>query len=98
MFLCAAGNAGMATGGSGDALAGVIGSLLAQNHHRIGVDLTATEIAAAGVYLHARAGDLAAEEIGEYGMLPSDLIERIPLVCKGFSETRTHITIDGDYD
>lgn len=98
VFLCAAGNAGMARGGSGDALAGIIGSLLAQNHHRIGADLTMAEIAAAGVYLHARAGDLAAEEIGEYGMLPSDLIERIPLVCKGFSETRTHITIDGDYD
>ena len=89
VFLCAAGNAGMARGGSGDVLAGVIGSLLAQNRHRIGVDLTATEIAAAGVYLHAKAGDLAAEEIGEYGMLPSDLIERIPLVCKGFSNSRT---------
>jgi NAD(P)H-hydrate epimerase len=91
VFICAAGNAGMATGGSGDALAGVIGSLLAQNHHRIGVDLTVSEIAAAGVYLHARAGDLAAEEIGEYGMLPSDLIERLPLVCKGFSDTGTRI-------
>ena len=91
VFICAAGNAGMATGGSGDALAGVIGSLLAQNRHRIGVDLTVTEIAAAGVYLHARAGDLAAEEIGEYGMLPSDLIERLPLVCKGFSDTGTRI-------
>ena len=91
VFICAAGNAGMARGGSGDALAGVIGSLLAQNRHRIGVDLTVTEIAAAGVYLHAKAGDLAAEEIGEYGMLPGDLIERIPLVCKGFSETGTKI-------
>ena len=98
VFICTAGNAGMAKGGSGDALAGVIGSLLAQNRARIGGDLTVTEIAAAGVYLHARAGDLAAHELGEYGMLPSDLIERIPLVCKGFSETRTHITIDGDYD
>ena len=91
VFLCAAGNAGMATGGSGDALAGVIGSLLAQNHHRIGVDLTVTEVAAAGVYLHGAAGDLAAEDLGEYGMLPSDLIERLPLVCKGFSDTGTRI-------
>ena len=92
VFICAAGNAGMATGGSGDALAGVIGSLLAQNRHRIGADLTVTEIAAAGVYLHARAGDLAAGELGEYGMLPSDLIEKLPLVCKGFSETGTKLT------
>ena len=91
VFICAAGNAGMATGGSGDALAGVIGSLLAQNRYRIGVDLTVTEIAAAGVYLHGLAGDLAAEELGEYGMLPSDLIERLPLVCKGFSETKTKV-------
>lgn len=91
LFICAAGNAGMARGGSGDVLAGIIGSLLAQNRHRIGVDLTVTEIAAAGVYLHARAGNLAAHELGEYGMLPSDLIERIPLVCKGFSDSRTVI-------
>lgn len=91
VFICAAGNAGMATGGSGDALAGVIGSLLAQNRSRIGVDLTVTEIAAAGVYLHARAGDLAAHQLGEYGMLPSDLIERIPLVCKELSDSETKI-------
>ena len=91
VFICAAGNAGMATGGSGDALAGVIGSLLAQNRGRIGVDLTVTEVAAAGVYLHAAAGDLAAEELGEYGMLPGDLIEMIPLVCKDFSNTVTRI-------
>ena len=98
VFICAAGNAGMATGGSGDALAGVIGSLLAQNRYRIGADLTVTEVAAAGVYLHARAGDLAAEDLGEYGMLPSDLIERLPLVCKGFSGTGTRIRSDKDFD
>ena len=91
VFICTAGNAGMATGGSGDALAGVIGSLLAQNRGRIGVDLTVTEIAAAGVYLHARAGELAAHQLGEYGMLPSDLIERIPLVCKELSDSETKI-------
>ena len=91
LFICAAGNAGMARGGSGDVLAGIIGSLLAQNRHRIGADLTVTEIAAAGVYLHARAGDLAAHELGEYGMLPGDLIDRIPLVCKDFSDSKTVI-------
>lgn len=91
VFLCAAGNAGMATGGSGDVLAGVIGSLLAQNRYRIGADVTVAELAAAAVYLHAKAGDLAAEELGEYGMLPSDLIEKLPLVCKNLSDTRTRI-------
>ena len=98
VFICAAGNAGMATGGSGDALAGVIGSLLAQNRYRIGADLTVTEVAAAGVYLHGAAGDLAAEDLGEYGMLPSDLIERLPLVCKVFSGTGTRIRSDKDFD
>jgi NAD(P)H-hydrate epimerase len=91
IFLCAAGNAGMAKGGSGDALAGIIGALLAQSRHRPGRDLTAAEVAAAGVYLHARAGDLTAEVLGEYGMLASDLIERIPLVCKEFSDSRTRL-------
>ena len=91
IFICAAGNAGMAKGGSGDALAGIIGALLAQSRHRLGCDLTAAEVAAAGVYLHARAGDLTAEALGEYGMLASDLIERIPLVCKGFSDSRTRL-------
>ena len=70
----------MATGGSGDVLAGIIGSLFTQCRHRVGHTLTVTEVAAAGVFLHAAAGDLAAQELGEYGMLPSDLIERIPLV------------------
>jgi NAD(P)H-hydrate epimerase len=93
VFICAAGNAGMAKGGSGDALAGVIGALLAQNRHRMGRDITAAEVAAAGVYLHARAGDLTAEALGEYGMLASDLIERIPLVCKGFSDSRTRLYV-----
>jgi len=89
IFICAAGNAGMAKGGSGDALAGIIGALLAQSRHRMGHELTAAEVAAAGVYLHARAGDLAARDLGEYGMLASDLIQRIPLVCKDFSDSRT---------
>lgn len=92
VFICAAGNAGMAKGGSGDVLAGVIGALLAQNRSRLGTELTVAEVAAAGVYLHAAAGDLAASEFGEYGMLPSDIIDRIPLICKEFSDSRTVIS------
>lgn len=91
-FICASGNAGMAKGGSGDALAGIIGALLAQNRHRLGSALSVAEVAAAGVCLHATAGDLAAMELGEYGMLATDLIERIPLVCKDFSDSRTRIS------
>ena len=65
------GNPGMATGGSGDVLAGMILSLLGQG-------LAPADAAPAAVWLHGCAGDLAAAELGEYGMLPSDLAERIP--------------------
>ena len=65
------GNPGMATGGSGDVLAGMIVSLLGQH-------LTPLDASAAAVWLHGRAGDLCAEEIGQYGMLPSDLIQTLP--------------------
>ena len=68
------GNPGMAKGGSGDALAGLMGGLLAQGG---GLD----EVAKA-VWLHGRAGDLAAQDKGEHGMTPSDLIERIPYAMK----------------
>ncbi len=97
VFLCIAGNAGMATGGSGDALAGVIGAILAQKTAQGardgGLDASAmTAAIASAVYLHAAAGDRAAEELGEIGMLPSDLIERLPLVTKSLSDSRTRVT------
>jgi NAD(P)H-hydrate epimerase len=64
--VCSSGNPGMASGGMGDVLAGIIGSLLAQD--------IAPEIAAQlGVCLHAEAADAAAEEQGERGLLASDL-------------------------
>ena len=61
------GNPGMAKGGSGDALAGLMGALAAP---------------LLAVWLHGRAGDLAAADKGEYGMTPSDLIEQIPYAMK----------------
>lgn len=65
------GNPGMAKGGSGDVLAGVIASLLAQG-------VPAFEAAAAGVWLHGMAGDLAAQRLTQRAMLPTDLIETLP--------------------
>jgi len=65
------GNAGMATGGSGDVLAGVLVSLLGQG-------IPPLEAAAAAAWLHGRAGDLAAQDLGQYGMEPMDLIQRLP--------------------
>lgn len=64
------GNSGMAKGGSGDVLSGMILSLLGQG-------AGAFEAACAAVWLHGRAGDLAAQEKGEYSMTPSDLLEKI---------------------
>ena len=69
------GNPGMATGGSGDVLSGVIVSLLGQH-------VMPLEAAAAGAWLHGAAGDLAAREIGEYGMIPEDIIERLPRLLR----------------
>ena len=69
------GNPGMATGGSGDVLSGIILSLLGQG-------LAPLEAAAAGAWLHGAAGDRAAEKLGEYGMLPGDLVEELPQLLK----------------
>jgi NAD(P)H-hydrate epimerase len=71
VFISSRGNPGMATGGTGDVLTGMIGSLLAQGY-------IATQAACLGVYLHGLAGDLAAKEKGEMGMIAGDLIEKIP--------------------
>jgi len=69
------GNPGMAVGGSGDVLAGIIVSLLGQK-------LTPLEAAACGAWLHGAAGDICAYEIGQYGMLPSDMLEVLPRLLK----------------
>jgi NAD(P)H-hydrate epimerase len=65
------GNPGMATGGTGDVLTGVIAGL-------IGQDLDPFEAAVLGVYLHGRAGDLAAEMTGQVSLTASDLLDVLP--------------------
>ena len=65
----------MATGGSGDVLSGIITSLLGQG-------LPPLEAAACGAWLHGAAGDRAAERLGEYGMLPSDMVDELPRLLK----------------
>ncbi|PHR46220.1 MAG: bifunctional ADP-dependent NAD(P)H-hydrate dehydratase/NAD(P)H-hydrate epimerase [Fluviicola sp.] len=69
-YFSAVGNPGMATGGSGDVLTGVLTGLLAQKYKPI-------EAAQLGVYLHGTAGDLAAELHGQQSLVASDLIEMI---------------------
>ncbi|MBP3705280.1 MAG: NAD(P)H-hydrate dehydratase, partial [Clostridia bacterium] len=69
------GNSGMAKGGSGDVLAGIAGSLLAQK-------LPAFEAAYAAVCLHGAAGDRCAERLSQHAMLPTDLIEALPAIFR----------------
>jgi ADP-dependent NAD(P)H-hydrate dehydratase len=65
------GNPGMATGGAGDVLTGLVAALLGQG-------LEPFAAAQLGVYLHGRAGDLVAQEQGEAGMIASDLLDQLP--------------------
>lgn len=69
------GNPGMAVGGSGDVLAGVIVSLVGQG-------IAPLEAAACGAWLHGAAGDVCAGELGQYGMLPTDMLQVLPRLLK----------------
>ena len=69
------GNPGMAVGGSGDMLAGMITALL-------GIGLAPLEAAACAAWLHGAAGDLCAKDMGQYAMLPSDMLNALPRLLK----------------
>ena len=69
------GNPGMAVGGSGDVLAGMIVSLLGQK-------IPPLEAAACAAWLHGAAGDLCARELGQYAMLPGDMLGALPRLLK----------------
>jgi NAD(P)H-hydrate epimerase len=69
------GNSGLATAGTGDVLAGMIASLIAQRVNRY-------DAASLAVYLHGLAGDIAAIYLTEYGLMASDVIEYIPDAIK----------------
>ena len=73
------GNAGMARGGSGDVLSGILGAFLS-----LGEDIFSASKKA--VFLHGIAGDIAAEEKTEHAMLPRDIIEAIPKAFKRITE------------
>lgn len=69
------GNPGMAVGGSGDVLAGMITALLGQG-------VAPLQAAACGAWLHGAAGDICEKEIGQYGMLPTDMLQVLPRLLK----------------
>ncbi len=74
------GNPGMATGGSGDVLTGLIASLIGQG-------LESFEAAHLGVFLHGLAGDIAAESLGQESLIARDLVERLPAAFAQYRNT-----------
>lgn len=77
VFINNTGNSGLAKGGSGDVLSGMIGSFLAQGY-------SACESAVLGVYLHGKAADYLKEKTSEYGILPSDIPEAVGVLMKRY--------------
>jgi len=77
------GNPGMASGGTGDVLTGLIAGLLAQYPAR-----PVTDVVAAAVYLHGLAGDLAASELGEASLIAGDLLDALPRAFRALAERR----------
>ena len=74
-YLNPTGNPGMAVGGSGDVLAGMIAGLLGQG-------LAPMAAAACAAWVHGAAGDACAAAMGQYGMLPTDMLDQIPRLMK----------------
>lgn len=72
------GNPGMARGGTGDVLAGIVGAMLCQ--------LPVKDAVTAACVIHAAAGDLCKETYGEYSMLPRDIIKALPRIMRGLTE------------
>ncbi|MFQ9952381.1 MAG: NAD(P)H-hydrate dehydratase, partial [Clostridium sp.] len=77
VFVNRTGNPGMARGGSGDVLAGMIGAFLAQG-------IAPEKAAMCGVYLHGLAGDRSAAKLSQMGMLPTDMIQELPALFLEF--------------
>lgn len=75
LFINPTGNPGMASGGMGDVLTGLIGSFLSQGHEPL-------EAACLGTYLHGLAADMAAMERGERGLVAGDVIETVPKILR----------------
>jgi hydroxyethylthiazole kinase-like uncharacterized protein yjeF len=77
VFINSTGNSGLASGGTGDVLTGCLGGLLAQ-----GLDSMTASVCA--VYLHGRAADLLKSELGEHGMIASDVLRALPRALREF--------------
>ena len=71
VWINSTGNPGMATGGMGDVLTGIIAGLMAQG-------LPSERAAALSVYIHGLAGDIVSERLGEHGLIASDVLKAVP--------------------
>jgi NAD(P)H-hydrate epimerase len=78
------GNPGMATAGSGDVLTGLITAFT-------GMGLSAEDAAKAGVYIHGKAGDIAAARIGEYGITATDISNAVPEAIHSIQQHLPHV-------
>lgn len=83
-YINTTGNPGMATAGCGDVLTGIITGLMGQKKS-CGRRMSAKEAALCGVFLHGMAGDLAADKIGEYGLIAGDIADYTAYALKQIS-------------
>lgn len=81
VYINSTGNPGMATPGAGDVLAGVITAFIAQGFRP-------EQAATIAAYVHGLAGDLAAEEVGEYGVMASDIADRCSIAIRNIMENK----------
>ena len=79
LWVNSTGNPGMATGGMGDVLTGIVAGLMAQS-------IPSENAAALGVYLHGSAGDIAAERLGMHGLIASDVLKAVPQVVYSLTQ------------
>jgi ADP-dependent NAD(P)H-hydrate dehydratase len=79
VYVNATGNPGMATGGTGDVLSGILGALIAQGFANFDASVL-------GVYLHGLAGDIARDRVGEVSLIATDLIDHLPEAFRAISQ------------